>query len=55
VTELHLDSDEWETILISLEAILETAQENPRSAPNYIKHLEAIIQKIDIALDAEHR
>jgi hypothetical protein len=55
MTELHLDSAEWETILVSLEAVLETAMENPRTSKNYINHLAAIIQKIDTALDDELR
>jgi hypothetical protein len=53
MTQLHLDADEWESILLVLRADLERVKENPHPGnEHYTKYMESIVDKIDIALNA---
>lgn len=52
LTQLHLDQDEWEAILLVLRVDLERVRENPHPGnEHYTKYMESIVQKIDIALN----
>lgn len=52
VTQLHLDADEWEAILLVLRVDLERVREHPHPGKeHYTKYMESIVEKIDIALN----